>query len=461
VETDFHWGRIRKEHFMKTNNTSRFEAFLSLGWYEVFLRFIANFVAKSAELLLAAGLVVSSANFLTDGDVLGTGSAASKAWSWTQALAIDASLGISFYYVLQCLKQRDWVKFVLYSLLTLVLTLVAGIITDGDIFSHAMHAPIHNAMDMLGIDIRLLSILRSIAVVGFVLMSRLRDVSFKDISAPEPNASSSSPINLESMQTVSSNTDPVVPQIPQFAAEDIARLLQRLLHANGITMTEVAVGPSPLLSDPATEEQQDQRKLLPHAESTAPVEQAPQPEAPSPLPTQQLTGAEIAPPDKEIQVQPPVEPDPQRDPEGHPSQIPAPPEGPQFQSGTAPVPNVGAKEAGPLGREERMERAYQELLKEGQKISGRTLAERAHVHRARCVEWLRERRWGIQGYQRAEAQGDPEPPEMPWAEGDPGPPEIPWTEGDLEPPEMPWAEGDPEAEPPEMEESLKPPVEDS
>jgi hypothetical protein len=96
-----------------------------------------------------------------------------------------------------------------------------------------------------------------------------------------------------------------------------------------------------------------------------------------------------------------------------------------------------------------MERAYQELLKEGQKISGRTLAERAHVHRATCVEWLREHRWGIQGYQRAEAQGDLEPPEIPWAEDDP------------EPPAMPWTEGDPEVEPPETEKSLNPPVEDS
>src|SRR5579884_662597 len=143
---------------MRADKPSRFEVFLSLAWYEIFLRFIANFVAKSAELLLAAGLVVSSANFLTDGDVLGMGSVASEAWSWTQALAIDASLGLSFYYVLLCLKQRDWVKFVLYSLLTLVLTGVAGIITDGDIFSHAIHAPIHDAMEMLGIDVRLLSI---------------------------------------------------------------------------------------------------------------------------------------------------------------------------------------------------------------------------------------------------------------------------------------------------------------
>src|SRR5690348_8002499 len=226
---------------MRTNKPSRFEAFLSLGWYEAFLRFIANFVAKSAELLLAAGLVVSSANFLTDGDVLGTGSAASKAWGWTQALAIDASLGISFYYVLQCLKQRDWVKFVLYSLLTLILTLVAGIITDGDIFSHAVHAPIHDAMDMLGIDVHLLSILRSIAVVGFVLMSRLRDVSLKDLTTPEPVTAA------YGSSTISANTQQV--QVPQqmelsagredshFSLEEVVRLLQVVSRSSSTVIT--------------------------------------------------------------------------------------------------------------------------------------------------------------------------------------------------------------------------------
>src|ERR1700730_18864942 len=140
------------------------EAFASLDWYEAFLRFVANFIAKSSELLLAIGLIVSSANFLTDGTILGMGSSASEAWAWTQAIAIDSSLGVSFYYVLHCLKQRDWVKFVLYSILTLILTLVAGIITDGDIFSHAIHTPIHDSMALLGIDVQALSILRSVAV---------------------------------------------------------------------------------------------------------------------------------------------------------------------------------------------------------------------------------------------------------------------------------------------------------
>src|ERR1700730_10052418 len=137
------------------NKHSRLEEFISLAWYEAFLRFIANFIAKSSEILLTAGLVVSSANFLSDGSMLKDGTPFAIAWAWTQAIAIDGSLGVSFYSVFQSLKQHDWIKFFLYSVLTTLLTLVAWFITEGDIFSHAVNASSHEAMQLIGIDVRL------------------------------------------------------------------------------------------------------------------------------------------------------------------------------------------------------------------------------------------------------------------------------------------------------------------
>jgi hypothetical protein len=153
------------------------EDFIALTWYEAFLRFIANFIAKSSEILLTAGLVVSTANFLSDGSMLKGRTSMAMAWAWAQAIAIDGSLGVSFLSVFQSLKQRDWIKFILYSILTILLTLVAWFVTEGDIFSHAVNASSQEAMQLIGIDVRLLSTLRAIAVVGFVLMSRLRDVT--------------------------------------------------------------------------------------------------------------------------------------------------------------------------------------------------------------------------------------------------------------------------------------------
>jgi hypothetical protein len=77
--------------------------FAALGWYEETITFLFTFTAKTSEVLLAAGLVVSTANFLTDGTVMGQNDQLATAWA--QAFAIDSGLGITFFSVFTCLKQ--------------------------------------------------------------------------------------------------------------------------------------------------------------------------------------------------------------------------------------------------------------------------------------------------------------------------------------------------------------------
>ena len=81
----------------QNTQTNSWQSFVSLHWYDEFIKFVFNFVTKTSELLLAAGIVVSTANFLTDGDVMGHSKALADAWSWAQAVAIDSSLGIVKY----------------------------------------------------------------------------------------------------------------------------------------------------------------------------------------------------------------------------------------------------------------------------------------------------------------------------------------------------------------------------
>src|SRR6266536_2775971 len=138
---------------MMRHQNTRLETFLSLNWYEVALRFLFTFVAKTSEVLLAAGLVVSTANFLTDGSILASHPAVSIAWAWAQALAIDSSLGVSLSYAWQCIKQEEWIRGVLYGLLTFLLAGVAGGITTIDIVSHALHLPMNDAMAQMGINV--------------------------------------------------------------------------------------------------------------------------------------------------------------------------------------------------------------------------------------------------------------------------------------------------------------------
>ena len=67
---------------MNTQNNSWLHTFATLHWYDETIKFIFNFVTKTSELLLAAGIVVSTANFLTDGDVMQGHAGLSEAWAW-------------------------------------------------------------------------------------------------------------------------------------------------------------------------------------------------------------------------------------------------------------------------------------------------------------------------------------------------------------------------------------------
>jgi hypothetical protein len=340
-----------------------FERFLSLAWYETLLRFIATFIAKTSELLLAGGLVVSTANFLTDGHVLDNPGAAG-AWAWVQALALDSSLGISFYYVLQSLKQRDWVKFALYLVLTGLLTLVAGSITNVDIFSHAIHTTMSSALTKLGFDVGLLSTLRSIAVVGFVLMSRLKDVSFKDLyqaKEEEPSASSPAPVPPEPVSVAPASDS----ARSTFTIEEVA-LLYRSLHPTpgGTYTVEPAMDQEPLALPQQSGEQHQPRQVEQVQTTREPSSPALEPALPHEAPLLS------------------------REPETEPAAAPAP--GSSMAQAPRAPRRKPARDLGPR-REERLEHAYRSLLAERGKVSARALAERAYVHRSTCAEWLEAR----------------------------------------------------------------------
>jgi hypothetical protein len=234
---------------MKLNKQS-LHAFATLHWYEECIKFLFTFTAKTSELLLAAGLVMSTANFLTDGNVMGKNTSLAYAWAWAQALAIDSSLGITFYAIFHCIKQRDWLKAILYGLLTLLLAIVAGTITNVDTFSHALHISISGAMNQVGLDVKILTTLRAVAVVGFVMMSRLKDVSFKELyqQTAQPCSSSSTLASTPDNAAVPGQEEPQDASANEVAKilslhlspEALAQLAQTLAQRGTMTVTEEA-----------------------------------------------------------------------------------------------------------------------------------------------------------------------------------------------------------------------------
>jgi hypothetical protein len=326
--------------------------FATLGWYEETITFLFTFTAKTSEVLLAAGLVVSTANFLTDGAVMGHNDQLATAWAWAQAFAIDSGLGITFFSVFTCLKQRDWLKATLYGLLTLLLAVVAGTITNIDTFSHALHTSIASATAQVGLDLKVLTTLRAIAVVGFVMMSRLKQVSFKDLYASEPSGKT---------ERGSAPSGPVTPahqteMEPKSGSQETS-FLDGLAPLGGtsLSMTELAHLLQILVQQHGTTISEEQPALPSVAQAAETDTQSNEMRA----------------------TQEPVVP--------------------------GPEPHELAEET-LEEREARIERAYLELKAEGKRISGRSLAARAHIHRSTCNQWL-------ESYQQRTSTGVPEPKE--------------------------------------------------
>jgi hypothetical protein len=165
----------------QNNHLHVLRAFASLRWYEETIKFVFPFVAKTSELLLAAGIVISTANFLTDGAVMSHNTILSDAWSWAQALAIDSSLGIVFMNAFQSLREHDRVKAGIFFPLTALLATVAGLITHFDALGHATGLSVTDARISGIIPVWVMTALRAVAVIGFLLASRLKEVSFQHL----------------------------------------------------------------------------------------------------------------------------------------------------------------------------------------------------------------------------------------------------------------------------------------
>lgn len=156
-------------------------SFVSLNWYEEAIKFIFNFVTKTSELLLAAGIVISTANFLTDGDVMSHNKALSDAWSWAQALAIDSSLGIVFMNAFVAMREHEKIKAAVFITLTVLLATVAGLITHFDALAHAAGLPVSDKSISGVIPLWIMTALRAVAVIGFLLASRLKNISLNEL----------------------------------------------------------------------------------------------------------------------------------------------------------------------------------------------------------------------------------------------------------------------------------------
>ena len=159
---------------MKQENREKWQSFTSLGWYDGLIEFIFRFVAKTSEPLLAAGLVVSAADYLSHGAVMAGHPGFSLAWAWAQALALESSSGVVFVYALQAFRQADKVKGIIYLVLAFLLAIVGG----------AMLLMQVNAVTLgsaEGANI-VINFLRVVVSIAYIFLLRAKSIRFSDLA---------------------------------------------------------------------------------------------------------------------------------------------------------------------------------------------------------------------------------------------------------------------------------------
>src|SRR6266702_2378550 len=102
------------------------QSFVSLGWYAGIISFLFRFLAMTSEPLLALGVILSAADFLQQGHLMSHNPALVVAWSWAQALAIEASTGPALAFSLDAFRASDKLKGRLYATLAALLFIVGG-----------------------------------------------------------------------------------------------------------------------------------------------------------------------------------------------------------------------------------------------------------------------------------------------------------------------------------------------
>ncbi len=198
----------------------KWQQFTSLDWYDNFIELLFKFVAKTSEPLLAAGLTVSAADYLSHGVIMAGHPFFSLAWSWSQALALESSSGVVFVYSLQAFRQADTIKGSIYLTLALMLAVVGG----GMLLLQV------NATTMGSTEIAVpaLNVLRVIVSIAYIFLLRAKSIRFSDladVSAQPQVAPAVSPevlnVLVEKLDTLSITvnqlTNPSLPAISEHA----------------------------------------------------------------------------------------------------------------------------------------------------------------------------------------------------------------------------------------------------
>ena len=208
----------------------KWRAFVSLAWYDGLISFLFRFVSKTAEPLLAAGVIVSAADFLQKGQLMSHNPMLANAWTWTQALAIEASTGPVLVFALQAFRAKDMVKGWLYAALAALLFIVGGAMLLLQLMSNA------NGMSEATINGAVLVILFALRVIvsaGMIALSCTKHMRFSGLFNDVPVQ-----VVAPMPQVITPNLEEILDRIDARNQQRMQAILEHTVETVRLTITE-------------------------------------------------------------------------------------------------------------------------------------------------------------------------------------------------------------------------------
>jgi len=235
----------------------RWQSFVSLNWYAGTISFIFRFVAMTSEPLLAAGIIVSAADFLQKGQLMSHNPQLSSAWSWTQALAIEASTGPVLVFALQAFRAGDRVKGWLYSVLAGLLFIVGGAMLLLQLISNLTGS---SEVAINSILLYGLFALRVIVASGMVALSCTKHLRFSGLLGE------TQPVQAAPETSIAPNFDELIDKLDARYQQRMEALYQKTVETFRVTIQEQVTNPQlptiTLVNAPARAELSEQAQSL-------------------------------------------------------------------------------------------------------------------------------------------------------------------------------------------------------
>jgi len=179
-----------------------------LTWFDVLLDFIFKLTAMSSELLLAVGVILSTANHFQHGGLFDNNSPIFQAWTWTQAVGFEASAGVVLGRSLDANREGDKVKRNILLILMGSLAFVGTVMLVMAFVELSTGITENSLPTWYGVA---MAILRGVVSVAYVTIGRVKNRRFSGAeivpSASVPDVFARLTGIGESVQQVGANSD--------------------------------------------------------------------------------------------------------------------------------------------------------------------------------------------------------------------------------------------------------------